>query len=227
MNAYNRVIKAGAEAKYSIQDISLEYDKVTDPNLARMIRNQYNGKLVLLYDGIVRHAAGMWDEKDPQWEVKFNSLKGVLILCKERVDGLTRKTEKLYNPKITNVQVTVDGVPSQLYCQGIELYQQWDEIRKHFAGGLKRQPKVGMVVKDLGLSNSNPAKYLTDKYALWLDMRTTDDDQLHGSDRRSDNVIIQIIKKVEATGPLNVYVYVIMDAQLNMIEDGRFVNVLY
>ena len=83
MNAYNRVTKAGAEAKYSIQDISLEYDKVTGPGLARMIRNQYTGKLVIPYDHVVRHAMGMWDKKDPQWEVKFNSpvisLKGVLI----------------------------------------------------------------------------------------------------------------------------------------------------
>ena len=102
MNAYDRVIKAGAEAKYSSH--TLEYDKVTDPGLTRMIRNQYAGKLVILYNRIVRHTMQTWDEEDSQPEVKFNSptksLKGVLILCEERIEGLTRDTENFYNPRI-------------------------------------------------------------------------------------------------------------------------------
>ena len=67
-------------------------------------------------------------------------------------------------------------------------------------------------------------------YAMWLDLRSTDDDQLHGSGRRvenaSDCVTIQITKMAEAAGVLNIYLYVLMDAQLN-IEDGRFVSALY
>ncbi|GFR65773.1 hypothetical protein ElyMa_005540000, partial [Elysia marginata] len=72
--------------------------------------------------------------------------------------------------------------------------------------------------------------YLTSKYALWLDLRSTDDDQLHGTGRRVENasegVTIQITKTAESPGVLNLYLYVIMDAQLN-IEDGRFLSALY
>ena len=61
-------------------------------------------------------------------------------------------------------------------------------------------------------------------------MRTSDDDTLHGSGRRVENasegVTIQITKKAETAGALNMYLYVVMDAQLN-IENGRFVNALY
>jgi hypothetical protein len=39
-------------------------------------------------------------------------------------------------------------------------------------------------------------------------------------------VTIQISKKAEAAGALNIYLYVLMDAQLN-IENGRFVSELY
>ena len=42
----------------------------------------------------------------------------------------------------------------------------------------------------------------------------------------SEGVTIQISKKAEAAGALNIYLYVIMDAQLN-ISDGRFVSALY
>ena len=76
----------------------------------------------------------------------------------------------------------------------------------------------------------NKDQFLTSKHALWLDLRTTDNDQLHGSGRRVENasegVAIQISKKAEAAGALNIYLYVIMDAQLN-IENGRFVSALY
>ena len=59
---------------------------------------------------------------------------------------------------------------------------------------------------------------------------TTDDDQLHGSGRRVENasegVTMQITKTTDSAGILNIYLYVLMDAQLN-IEDGRFVSALY
>ena len=87
-----------------------------------------------------------------------------------------------------------------------------------------------MVAKDLELANVTLAKFLTTKYALWLDLRTSDDNRLHGSGRRIENasegVTIQIAKKVEAAGRLNIYLYIIMDAQLN-IQDGRLVSALY
>jgi len=61
-------------------------------------------------------------------------------------------------------------------------------------------------------------------------MRTTDDDQLHWAGRRVENrsegVTIQITKTADPAGALNIYLYIIMDAQLN-IEDGRFVSAIY
>ena len=75
-----------------------------------------------------------------------------------------------------------------------------------------------MVAKDLGLADVSLGEFLTSKFALWLDLRTTDDDRLHGSGRciqnASEGVTIQITKKAEAAGPLNIYLYIIMNAQL-------------
>ena len=143
-----------------------------------------------------------------------------------------RNTESFYNPKIEKVEVTIEGLPNQLYSQGMQAYQQWDEIKKYLASGpsVKRHPEVAAVVKDLSLANVTVGEYLTSKYALWLDMRTNDDDSLHGSGRRIENasegVTVQIAKKVETAGALNMYLYVIMDAQLN-IENGRYISALY
>ena len=84
-------------------------------------------------------------------------------------------------PKITTVEVTVEGVPNELYAQNMENRHQYDEIVKHVAEG--RLKEAGAIQKDLQLHNINIASYYTDKYALWLDFRTLDDNRLHGSGR--------------------------------------------
>ena len=239
-NGYSRVIKATGDtnASYAINNISLEFDVVREPNLARQIRSKYAGRLAILYDRVLRHRKLTYNKSDSLWNINLNvptrSLKGILALFEDAgtATAFARDTESFYNPKIEKVEVTIEGVPNQLYSQGMRAYQQWDEAKKYFAGGpsAKRHPAVAAVAKDLGLADVTVGEYLTTKYALWLDMRTTDDDSLHGSGRRVENasegVTIQIAKKVEAAGVLNAYLYVIMDAQLN-IENGQFVHALY
>ena len=237
-NDYSRVILAedDGEASYSIGSISLEFDVVTQPELARMIRNQYTGRLAILYDRVLRHRRISKDKSDTLWNINLNvparSMKGILMLFEAPTSAFGRDTEEFYNPKITKVEVTIEGIPNQLYSQGMRAHQQWDEARKFLAAapGSKRHPEVATVAKDLALADVSLIEYLTKKYALWLDLRTSDDDRLHGSGRRIENasegVTIQITKTAEAAGALNIYLYVLMDAQLN-IEDSRFVSALY
>ena len=78
-------------------------------------------------------------------------------------------------------------------------YQQWDEIIKYFAFTSKRDKVTDQVAKDLLFTEMNLGKYLTKHYALWLDLRTTDDNSLHGSggvvSNASEGITIQITKK--------------------------------
>ena len=235
-NDYSNVVRATGDndTSYSIENISLEYDMVTLPELARMISNQYKGRLAILYDRVLRHRKLSKDKSDTLWNINLNvparSMKGILMLFEDARQPFARNTEAFYNPKITKVEVTIEGVPNQLFSQGMRAYQMWDEAKKLFASGNKRHPDVAVVAKDLALADVSLGEFLTSKYSLWLDLRTTDDDRLHGSGRRIENasegVTIQITKTAEATGALNIYLYVIMDAQLN-IEDGRFVSAAY
>ena len=63
-----------------------------------------------------------------------------------------------------------------------------------------------------------------------MDFHMTDDDQLHGSGRRignaSEGVTIQLTKTAEAGGPLNLYLYIVQDAQIN-IENVSIVSAVY
>ena len=109
------------------------------------------------------------------------SLKGVLLIfTKERsATKFNRDTEEFFNPKITKVEVTVEGLPNELYAQNMEYRHQYDEILKCF--GEVRQKKLELSKKII--HNVSIASYYTNKYALWLDFQTIDDNRLHGSGR--------------------------------------------
>ena len=72
-NDYSCVIQptGDADASYDIENISLEYDIVTQPELARMIANQYNGCLAILYGRILRHRKISKDKSDTLWNINL------------------------------------------------------------------------------------------------------------------------------------------------------------
>ena len=106
-NDYNRFIKSAVspkvpDAKCKITDISLEYEIVTQPDLERSIRSEYQ-HMTLLYDRILRHRQLAVNNSDTMWNWSFNmpckSLKGILVLFEEE-KSYTRDTSKFYNPGI-------------------------------------------------------------------------------------------------------------------------------
>ena len=230
-NDYNRVTKSAVsspkvpDVKYKITDISLEYEIVSQPDLARYIRSEYQS-MALLYDRVLRHRQLAVNKSDTMWNWSFNmpckSLKGILVLFEEE-KSYTRDTSKFYNPKIQKVSVTIEGKPNPLYSQGMRSFQQYDEAHKYFAEGVQRDSNANEVQTQLQLYDVSLGEYLVSKYALWLDFRMIDESELHGTGRRIENtsegITLQIEKKAETAGALNAYIYLIMDAQLN-IQNG-------
>ena len=231
---YSDVIKAtNPDTTYTISNISLEFNTIINASLASQIRTQYM-KSSILYDRILRARIIPLNNSNTSFSVDINSpsksLKGVLLIfTKERsATKFTRDTEEFFNPKIKKVEVTVEGVPNELYAQNMEYRHRYDEIVKHFAEGWLKE--AGAIRKDLQLHNVNIASYYTDKYTLWLDFRTIDDNRLHGSGRRLENTLegirLQITKEAGADSKLSCSLCLFQDAQIN-ISDSQFLNVVY
>ena len=123
----------------------------------------------------------------------------------------------------------MEGKLNQLFAQGMRSFEQYDEICKYFTED-KRDNDANEIQKHLQLYDLSLGEYLVNKYALWLDFRTTDENELHGMGRTIENasegITLQIEKKEESTGALNAYIYLIMDAQLN-IQNGAYVSAVY
>ena len=90
---------------------------------------------------------------------------------------------KFYNPKIQNVSVIVEGKPNQLYTQGMRSFEQYDEICKYFAEGKQRDNDANEIQKHLQLYDLSLGEYLVNRYALWLDFRTINENEPHGTGR--------------------------------------------
>ena len=105
-------------------------------------------------------------------------------------------------------------------------FEQYDEARKYVAEWrLANDVQAQLQLYDVSLG-----EYLVNKYALWLDFRTIDENELQGTGRRTENALegitLQIKLKAEAAGALIAYIYLIIDAQLN-IQSGAYISAVY
>ena len=158
------------------------------------------------------------NKSDTVWNWAFNTpcklLKGILVLFEEE-KTFPRDMSKYYNPRIQKVSVIVEGKPNQLYAQGMRLFEQYEEIRKYFAEGVQRDRNTDEVQTQLQLYDVSLGEYLVNKL-----------NELNGTGRRIEGITLQIEKKAETAGALNAYIYLIMDAQLN-IQSGAYVSAIY
>ena len=147
------MIKASnPDASCTISNISLEFDTVTNASLASQIRTEYI-KCSILYDRILRSRIIPLNNSDTSFSVDINSpsksLKGVLLIFTEERSTIkfNQDTEKFFNPKITKVEVTVEGSPNKLYAQNMEYRHQYDEIMKYFGEGWLKE--AGAIQKEI------------------------------------------------------------------------------
>ena len=213
---YSNVIKASdPDASYTISNISLEIDSVTNASLASQIRTGYM-KSSILYDRILRSHIILLKDSSTSFSLDINSplksLKGVLLIFTKERSSIknNRDTEEFFNCKIKKVEVTVEGVPNEFYAQNMEYRYQYEEIIKHFGEGLLKDARA--IQKDLQLHNVNITSYYTDKDAFLLDFRTIDENRLHGLGTRlektSEGIHSQITKETGSASKLSCYLYI-------------------
>ena len=235
-NNYGRVIvSSDVDASYTISDISMDFEVVNSPVLVNSLKLKHRGTFQVLYDRVVHHSKHTVNKSDPHWNFQLapqsQSMKGILMIFVDPADGganYARDSEKFYNPKITKVSTTIDGLPNQIYSAGMKPHQQFNEISKHFSDGKYRH--MSNITKELGLSDVVLGEYLTTKYALWLDMRSTDDNSLHGTGRKiesaSQSIQIEIEKTAEGAGVLDAHIFYISDAKI-IFNEGRLDKVMF
>ena len=209
---------------YKLENIQLEYKVIRRKALADEARSTYTSGKEFAYDLVMRErVVPIARGSDTRINLRVNpqrrSLKGILLLFINPYNAGARDSESYFNPDITKVEVTVNGVPDRVYNEGISGSDMWNEITRYF------NPNSG------GWPNMTLTKYLTaNKFGLWIDLRSMADTTMHGNGQRlvntQDGVQLAIEQTASGSGTTNCHIFTISDSQMNIIS-GQLDSVQY
>ena len=191
-------------ATYKLSDILLGYDAIFDEQYATTIGQMYFGATSIPYTKVELIHYHTLSKKDAIWKIDVNNLsvrllRGLLLLFLDKHDDFANKNKEFYNPSIKNVLITINGMPHQLLAAGLKARDIYPEFKKYF---YKENSKVIW------------EEFLTTKFGLWIETRSSTDNTLHGSGRtvEKSGILLQIEKVQEASGDLTCYVFSFEDA---------------
>ena len=114
-------------------------------------------------------------------------MQGLLLLFIDKRDDFANKNEEFYNPSIKKVLVKINGMSHQLFAVALQARDIYSELKKYFY--------------EKEHSNVTCEEFLTPKFRLWIDTRSSTDNTLHGSSRtvEKSGILLQIKKVPEAS----------------------------
>ena len=208
---------------YSVENIQLEYETVYNLELADEIETMYNTRMRWMYENIhLLKTENIGNNKRVNITVDVNraSTKGILLFFQKPFTEYDSEKTSYQNPDITNVTITSEGISHCIFTSGIKAYNHYDEIKRFFLKeNLKQEEDILMDV----------TKYFGDeKYALWIDLRSTEDNTLHGSGTAMSNIKhgLQLELTRSTTNIYNMRVYIVADA-LIALDNGKISGVIY
>ena len=206
---------SGNRLGYKLENIQMEYEVIRSKTLADEAMSTYRSGKEFAYDLVMRErVVPITRGSDTRLNLRVNpqrlSLKGILLLFMSPYTDGNRDSEYYFNPDITKVKVTVNGVPNRVYNEGISGSDMWKELTRHF------KPHSG------GQPNMTLAKYLTDnKFGLWIDLRSMDDTTMHGNGQRlvntQDGVQLEIERTASGSGTIDCHIFTVSDSQMNIM----------
>jgi len=147
--------------------------------------------------------------------ISRRSLKGILLIFEYDFEHGQRNADRFVNPRIKKIELTIDGNSNALYNKGYKEENQWSEICQHFMPEDSKQSENTYI--DL------KSYYDNDKFALWIDLRSTQDNQLHGTGKiqmsDKNDITLAIQKKREGNDENARYfmhAYIVSDERINI-----------
>ena len=170
----SQVVRGSDTSKlvYKLKNIQLEYERIRSKQLADHATTAYTNGKGFAYDQIMLEKTVPFDRGtaadlnllvNPQ----HRFLKGILLLFIVPYTAGARDSENYFNPDITNVEVTINGIPNRVYNNSIKGHDMWRETSQLFSTKSKKQG-AGIYSPNMTL-----AKYLTgNKFSFFLDLRS-------------------------------------------------------
>ena len=204
---------------YKLMNIELEYRCITSEDLSREAMTSYQVGKGFLYENIILHKTFPISKPNDSIinehvNLPRRSMTGILCLFEEDYDEGKRDSEKFVNPDIKSININIDGMPNRLFSKGMIPSDFWESIKRRMGGSGK--------VKE--------EDFYTDKFGLWIDLRTFSDNSIHGGglhiNTTRDGVKLEIKRKTGGTGNINCHMFVVADALME-IMNTELKSILY
>ena len=206
---------------YKITNLELEYQCIQSEYLAKQAAEKYQVGRGFLYEKIIlRKTFNISKNLDSVINEHVNvprrSMTGILCLFTEESVAGTRGSEKFVNPMITSVNFNIDGMPNKLYSNSMISADFWESLKKRF------------VTKDSEVKQID--FYADNKFALWIDLRTHPDNDIHGGgfllNNTRDGVTIEIRRQTGGLGSITCNMFLVADAVME-IESSNLHSIKY
>ena len=193
------------KGEYKLRDINLEFETVEGVAISRETADLFRKGRHLYYD-YTKFLNKMSGSKDSTIEsytvnIPLRRIQTLVLLFKEKGK---ENAEEFADPKITNVKVSMEGVPLQVYNNyGIKESDIYKEALRFF--GRPEYPEGNLEVDE----------FYDGKTALVIDFRTVPEKDVINTGRKLEGtqagLMLEITKKATASD-LIVYPYAIADA---------------
>ena len=203
---------------YKLTDMNLEFETVEGEDLAKRTRDGFTFGRDLWYDYTTLLKTLEWRKDNTREVIGINipreSMKAIVLLC-------TRKnptdSEEFYNSEVEKVKVTIEGNPNSVYSQGLSRSEVYDKAKRFFGS-----------LKDVNNGNLSKVNFLKNKYALVIDLRTVDEENVVHSGRRligtQSGVLIEI-EKLATSVDLLCHVFIVSDGKVAIIGQKTQINI--
>ena len=210
-----KIMKAQANeqiGEYKLTGIQIEYEVIRSAGLANSVRGTYNTGRSFPYNYSTLLRSPMWSKNSTYEAIDINiprkSMKAVVLLFTEKDAG---DSEHFPFPNLTNIKVTVEGHPNDIYSSGLNKRKMYRQAVRFFHND--------NCEKYLGTTCVSMRDYYTNKFACVIDFRTVDDDTVSGSGRKligTQAGILLEIEKEATTSDLFCHIFVIADGTIDI-----------
>ena len=205
---------------YTITNLELDNQAISSDTLVEQARASYQSGKDFFCENILLHKTFTIPKPNhsvinEHINLPRRCMTGILCLFTEAHTAGTRDSEKFVNPDINSISINVDGIPNRLFSKGMAPSDAWETIKKR-----------------MGRSGSLKEKefYIGNKYALWIDLRTYPDNDIHGGgltlNNIRDGVKLEIKRKVGGSGNMTCHMYVMADALMEVMN-SNLKSILY
>ncbi len=149
----------------------MEYETIDNQDLAQE-SSKYDTGRSLVYEYITYVKALNWNKdstiENETMNFPWQSLKAVVMLFRNKT---VTDSEEFVFPNIETVKVTIEGIPNQIYSQGIPKNRCYEEAKRLFGNGVEN-PLITL------------KSFYKNHFALVVDPRNIEDNSVFQTGRK-------------------------------------------